>query len=204
MSVDLVVAGVGGQPVDRVVELIAAAAAAAGQAFTSTTARGVLELGGPRLAQVSIGDCWSSIVTEDTGDVLVALEAGEGLRAVRYCSATGVALVDRVRIAPTGTEAGGAYGDTDAFEAAIHELVADTRAADFGVVARGAGAPLEARHAALVGALSTLDALKPLADGWQEGLKAAGASDAETTAFAAGASWAADQAPGEGSGKPAG
>lgn len=202
MSVDLVVAGVGGQPVDRFVELVAAAAEASGQAFTSTAPRGVSELGGPRLAQLSIGDCWSSIVTEDTGEVLVALEAGEGLRALRYCAANGVALVDRVRVPPAGV--GDAYPETDAFESVIQELVAHTLATDFGVVARGAGAPLEARHAAVLGALSTLEALRPIADGWAEGLAAAGATEAETGAFQAGAAWAKEQRAPEKDGQPPG
>ena len=89
MSYDIVVAGVGGQPIDRFVELIAAACAQAGEAFLSTAPRGVHLLGGTRLAQVSVGPCFSSIVTEDTGEALVALEAGEGLRYAKFCARDG-------------------------------------------------------------------------------------------------------------------
>ena len=193
MSFDLVVAGVGGQPVDRVVELLAAVAEAAGQPFTSTAPRGVLDLGGPRLAQVSIGECWSSIVTEDTGELLLALESGEALRAVRYCARGGAALVDRVRTPPAGLRSPESYPEADAVESAVRELVPRTVGADFGDIARAGGAPPESRHAALLGAASALASMKMLAPGWGPGLEAAGATDAEQKAFAAGAAWVKEQ-----------
>lgn len=190
MSYDIVIAGVGGQPIDRLVELLAAVCAQAGEPFLSTAPRGVHLLGGTRLAQVSVGPCYSSIVTEDTGEALIALEAGEGLRYAKFCARDGVAFIDRLVIPPTDLPAGASYPTAEALEGALRELIPATRAADFGAIAEKAGATRDHAYAAILGALSKADGLGVLDTSWKRGMAEAKADAGETAAFAAGAKWA--------------
>ena len=190
MSYDIVIAGIGGQPIDRFVELLASVCAQAGEPFLSTAPRGVHLLGGTRVAQVSVGPCYSSIVSEDTGEAIVALEAGEGLRYAKYCARDGVALIDRLVIAPSDLPPGVAYPTVEALEAAVRELIPGTRAADFGAVAEKAGATRAHAYAVMLGVLSKADGLGVLDTSWKHGLANAKADAGELAAFAAGAKWA--------------
>ena len=183
------IAGVGGQPIDRMVELFAAAAEAAGQAFASTAPRGVSVLGGSRLAQVSVGECWSPVVTEDTGGLLLALEVGEALRFAKYCAGDGAVLSDTLRLPPAAPPDGRPYPGQAEVEPALREVVRTVHLTDFRALAGEAGP--EHAYAALLGAASEVRGLDPLKEGWKPGLKAAGATNEELQAFKAGASWAA-------------
>jgi Pyruvate/2-oxoacid:ferredoxin oxidoreductase gamma subunit len=195
VSYDIAIAGVGGQPIDRLVELLAAVCAQAGEPFLSTAPRGVHLLGGTRLAQVSIGPCYSSIVTEDTGEALVALEAGEALRYAKFCARDGVAFIDRVAIAPSELPAGVSYPTVEALEAAVREFIPATRAADFGAIAEKAGATRAHAYAVILGAISKADGLGVLDTSWKQGLANAKADAGETAAFSAGAKWAQQEKP---------
>lgn len=189
MSFDLVIAGVGGQPIDRMVEILAAVSDEAGQAFASTAPRGVTVLGGSRLAQVSVGECWSPVVTEDTGGLLLALEVGEALRYVKYCERDGVVLADTLRLPPVAPRDPRPYPGPVEVEPALNEVIRAVHLRDFRALAGEAG-PLHA-YAALLGAASQVKGLDHLKDAWKAGLKAALATDEELKAFKAGAEWAA-------------
>jgi Pyruvate/2-oxoacid:ferredoxin oxidoreductase gamma subunit len=189
MSFDFVIAGVGGQPIDRMVEIIAAACEAAGQAFSSTAPRGVLLLGGSRLAQVSVGDSWSPVVTEDTGELIIALEVGEALRYAKYCAATGVALVDALALPPVAPRDQRPYPGPSQIEPALREVIQTVHIADFAALTAQAGASAASSYAFLLGAASRVKGLGMLADGWGKGLEAAKATEAERVAFAAGRAW---------------
>lgn len=189
MSFDFVIAGVGGQPIDRMVELFACACEAAGVEFVSTSPRGVLVLGGSRLAQLSVGECWSAIVTEDTGGLLVGLEVGEALRWAKYCARDGTAIVDALALPPEGAAGPGAYPAPAAVEAALREVIANVYVEDMRALAHRSSTDPESAYAFLVGASSRLQGLDNIEDGWEKGLKRANASDREAKAFAAGALW---------------
>lgn len=193
MSFDLVIAGVGGQPIDRMVELFAAACDAAGVDFQSTAPRGVLLLGGSRLAQVSVGECWSSIVTEDTGGLLIALEVGEALRYAKYCSRDGIALVDSLVVPPEARGDPRPYPTAEALELAMREVITVVHTADFRAFAKKASGEADLAYAFLVGAASRVRGLDAISGAWNDGLKKAGATDGESKAFAAGAQWAPEK-----------
>jgi Pyruvate/2-oxoacid:ferredoxin oxidoreductase gamma subunit len=190
MSFDFVIAGVGGQPIDRMTELVAGACAAEGVPFLSTAPRGIVQLGGARLAQISVGECWSAIVTEDTAGILLALEVGEALRCAKYCARDGVALVDRLVIVPQSPKDPRPYPGVEAVEPALKEVIANVHVADFRALARKAGASPDHAYAVLLGAASRLVGLSPIASGWKEGLSAAKADESEEKAFRAGVEWA--------------
>lgn len=190
MSFDFVVAGVGGQPLDRMIEILAAACEAADQPMSSTAPRGVALLGGPRLAQISVGEAWSPIVTEDTGDALLALEVGEALRAAKYCAFDGVALVDATVIVPAAPIDPRPYPGPAEIEPALKAVIKSVHIADFGALCAKAGGSSGDVHAFLLGALSRLQGMDFVREGWKAGLKAAKATEGESAAFAAGAKWA--------------
>jgi Pyruvate/2-oxoacid:ferredoxin oxidoreductase gamma subunit len=189
MSFDMVIAGVGGQPIDRMIELLAAACAAADQPMSSTAPRGVLLLGGSRLAQVSLGENWSPIVTEDTGNLLIGLEVGEALRAAKYCGFDGVALVDSTVLPPAAPRDRRPYPGPAEIEPALKEVLKVVHIADFGALCAKAGASSADLHAFLLGAASRISGMDFVREGWKAGLKAAQATEGESAAFAAGAKW---------------
>lgn len=184
----MLIAGVGGQPIDRMVEILAAACQEAGQAFSSTAPRGVTVLGGSRLAQISVGECWSPVVTEDTGGLMLALEVGEALRYAKYCQREAILLGDTLRLPPNAPLDPRPYPGQPQVEPALREVLATVYLTDFRALAGQAGP--EHAYAALLGAASKVNGLDPIADGWKGGLKAAGATDQELSAFKAGAAWA--------------
>ncbi len=183
------IAGVGGQPIDRMVEVLAAVCEEAGQAFASTAPRGVSVLGGSRLAQISVGACWSPVVTEDTGGLLLALEVGEALRYAKYCERDAVLFADTLRLPPSAPHDLRPYPGQAEIEPALHEVIRAVHLADFRALA-GEGGPDHA-YAALLGAASEVKGLDPIKAAWKAGLKAAHATDEELKAFKAGASFAA-------------
>ncbi len=189
MSFDFVIAGVGGQPVDRMIELLAAACEEAGQPFSTTAPRGVLLLGGSRLAQLSVGEAWSPVVTEDTGELLVGLEVGEALRAAKYCAHDAIMLVDTLVLPPVSPRDPRPYPGPAEIEPALKEVARTVHLADFASLCAKAGAPADCAYAFLIGAASRLRGLDSIRDGWKAGLKAANATEGESEAFAAGASW---------------
>lgn len=192
MSFDFVIAGVGGQPIDRMLEILAAVCKAADQALVSTAPRGVLLLGGSRLAQVSVGETWSPIVTEDTGELLLGLEVGEALRFAKYCGRDGVALVDTLVVPPVAPRDSRPYPGPVEVEPALKEVIRTVHLADFGALAASAGAPSNFVYAFLLGAASRLRGLDSLKASWKDGLKEAHADGSETKAFDAGAAWAVE------------
>jgi len=189
MSFDLVIAGVGGQPIDRMIELLAAACAAGDQPMSSTAPRGVLLLGGSRLAQISVGENWSPIVTEDTGGAVLALEVGEALRAAKYCNFDGVALVDATVLPPAAPRDPRPYPGPAEIEPALKEVIKVVHMADFSALCAKAGASSADVHAFLLGAISRHAGMDFVREGWKAGLKAAQATAGEAAAFAAGAKW---------------
>jgi Pyruvate/2-oxoacid:ferredoxin oxidoreductase gamma subunit len=158
--------------------------------MSSTAPRGVLLLGGSRLAQLSVGETWSPIVTEDTGNLLVALEVGEALRAAKYCAFDGVALVDATVIAPAAPRDPRPYPGPLEVEPALKEVLKVVHLDNFAPRCVKAGALSSDVHVFLLGAMSRLEGLDFIREGWKAGLKAAQASDSENAAFAAGAKWA--------------
>jgi Pyruvate/2-oxoacid:ferredoxin oxidoreductase gamma subunit len=190
MAFEFVIAGVGGQPIDRMIELLAAACAAADQPLSTTAPRGVLALGGSRLAQICVGETWSPIVTEDTAGMLLALEVGEALRAAKYCGFDGVALVDSVVLPPAAPRDPRPYPGPGEVEPALKEVIKKVHVADFGALCAKAGASSADVHAFLLGALSRVAGMDFVREGWKPGLKAAQATEGESAAFSAGAKWA--------------
>ena len=193
MSFDFVIAGVGGQPIDRMIEILAAACAAADQPLSTTAPRGVLLLGGSRLAQISVGENWSPIVTEDTGNLLIGLEVGEALRAAKYCGFDGIALVDSTVVPPAAPRDPRPYPGPAEIEPALREVLKVVHIEDFGALCAKAGASSADVHAFLLGAMSRIAGMDFVRDGWKNGLKAAGATDGELKAFDAGKEWGAGQ-----------
>lgn len=101
MSTDILVVGIGGQGVMTAAEALARAALAAGLEATKTEVTGMSQRGGVVCSQVRIGErIEASEVRPGKATLLIAFEAAEGLRWVRYLAPGGKALVDRWRAVP--------------------------------------------------------------------------------------------------------
>lgn len=102
----IVFSGVGGQGVILITEISALAAVKNGYDVKQTEVHGVSQRGGSVETQVRFGvQVWSPVVTPGTADIVVGLEALEGLRSAHYADTeTGVILLNEHKIVPASVE----------------------------------------------------------------------------------------------------
>lgn len=99
-------AGVGGQGVLLVAEIMALTAAEAGFDVKQTEVHGVSQRGGSVETQVRFGEkVWSPIIVPGKADVVVGLEELETLRTAHYAQPeTGFILLNQHRLIPASVE----------------------------------------------------------------------------------------------------
>ncbi len=107
-ELNIVVAGVGGQGSILLTHIIGNAAIMAGFKVRAAETYGAAIRGGSVHGQIRIGDdVGSPLISEDKGDILVALEPLEGLRVgVKYLGPKAVALVNTRPVMPVDANAG--------------------------------------------------------------------------------------------------
>jgi len=167
-TINLVLAGVGGQGILLASEIIARAAMAAGFAVKTNEVHGMAQRGGSVLAQIRYGqEVHSPLVERGTAQVLGALERIESLRHADYLAARGLAVVSSQQVVPVSVSSGQARYPEDAegrIRAAFPRLIyldAMGIAAEIGSV--------RASNLVILGALST--GLTLPAEAWQEGIR---------------------------------
>ena len=101
-----VFSGVGGQGVILITEITAFAAVKSGYDVKQTEVHGISQRGGSVETQVRFGvQVWSPMVTPGSADIVVGLEALEGLRSAHYADTeTGVILLNEHKIVPASVE----------------------------------------------------------------------------------------------------
>jgi len=98
--VSIVLAGVGGQGVITVANLIGRAAVIDGKNVLMTELHGMAQRGGRILVELRIGNYKSPIIPEGRADVLLGFEELEAARNIHKLSENGILLVNRRRIHP--------------------------------------------------------------------------------------------------------
>ena len=100
-TTNVIFAGVGGQGVLLIAELLALAAAAAGHDVKQTEVHGVSQRGGAVESHVRYGPkVWSPLVTPGQAHAVVGLEKLEALRFAHYVRPDGVIIVNDYEIPP--------------------------------------------------------------------------------------------------------
>ena len=106
-TVNVVLAGVGGQGILLASEVLARAAMLSGYKVKTNEVHGMAQRGGSVIAQIRYGsEVYSPLVAVGTADVLAALEKIEALRYAHYLSPDGIAVVSRDEMVPVTVSSG--------------------------------------------------------------------------------------------------
>jgi len=106
-TVNVVLAGVGGQGILLASEVLARAAMIAGYTVKTNEVHGMAQRGGSVIAQIRYGsEVHSPLIIVGTADILAALEKIEALRYAHYLSPAGVAVVSRDEMVPVTVSSG--------------------------------------------------------------------------------------------------
>ncbi len=186
-TINIVLAGVGGQGILLASEIIARAAMAAGFEVKTNEVHGMAQRGGSVLAQIRYGrEVHSPLVELGTAQVIGSLERIEALRCADYLSPEGLAVVSSQMVLPITVSSGKAKYPEDAearIRAAFPRLIyldAVAKAAELGNV--------KCSNLVILGALSK--GLTLSAEAWEEGIRQSVKPkflDLNLRAFAAGA-----------------
>jgi indolepyruvate ferredoxin oxidoreductase, beta subunit len=103
---DIVIAGVGGQGVILISDVIGRAAVMAGKPVCGAETHGMAQRGGSVINHTRIGCRFSPMVASGGADVLVALEPAEALRFAHFLSPAGVLLVNTRPVLPSTVTCG--------------------------------------------------------------------------------------------------
>jgi indolepyruvate ferredoxin oxidoreductase beta subunit len=167
-TLNIVLAGVGGQGILLASEIIARAAMAAGFAVKTNEVHGMAQRGGSVLAQIRYGtEVHSPLVERGAAQVLGSLERIESLRHADYLAPEGLAVVSDQRVVPVTVSSGQASYPEDA-EARIRALFPRLIYLDAMGLAAGIGS-VRCSNVVILGALSTGLTLPP--EAWQEGIR---------------------------------
>lgn len=111
---NIIIAGVGGQGVLLLSNLVAHAAIEAGFDVKTNEVHGMAQRGGSVLAQVRFGSkVYSPLVWEGSVDLLISLEAGEALRYAHYLKKDAAAIVSSQKLIPVSVSSGKAVYPDD-------------------------------------------------------------------------------------------
>ncbi len=166
-TVNVVLAGVGGQGILLASEIVARSAMAAGYAVKTNEVHGMAQRGGSVLAQIRYGqEVHSPLVERGAAQVLGALECIESLRHADYLAPDGLAVVSSQRVVPITVSSGQAKYPEDA-EARIRAAFPRLVYLDALGIAAALGS-IRCSNLVILGALSTGLTLPAVA--WHEGI----------------------------------
>jgi indolepyruvate ferredoxin oxidoreductase beta subunit len=151
---DIVIAGVGGQGVILLSDIIGRAAVKAGKPVRGAETHGMAQRGGSVINHTRIGCRLGPMVASGNADVLLALEPAEGLRYGHFIAPWGTALVNLQPVLPATVTTGGAvYPPVEEILTHLRSRCRDLRAFDAGEVAWKAG-NVQTMNVVMLGALS--------------------------------------------------
>ncbi len=151
---DLVIAGVGGQGVILISDVIGRATVLAGKPVCGAETHGMAQRGGSVINHTRIGCRYSPLVAARSADLLVALEPAEALRFSHYLSPQGVALVNTRPVLPvTVTTGQAAYPPLEELIERLGQRCGKVIAMDATGLAERAGTA-QAMNVVMLGALS--------------------------------------------------
>ncbi len=95
MKYEIFLAGVGGQGILSVTDILCKAAVETGFSVRGSETHGMSQRGGSVFANVRFGDIHSPLIMERTADILVAFEPAEALRYAQFVKSDGYCLVNK-------------------------------------------------------------------------------------------------------------
>lgn len=102
--INISLAGIGGQGSVLAAKILAEAARSKGWQVRTAETTGMAQRGGDVMSHVRMGDAgeevFSPLPAKGSADAVIALEPGEGLRAVEYLHPDGIMVVARSGVAP--------------------------------------------------------------------------------------------------------
>ncbi len=151
---DVVVAGVGGQGVILISEIMGRAAMLAGLSVRGVETHGMAQRGGSVINHIRVGCRFSAMISPGSADVLLAMEPVEALRYAHYLSPEGVALVNTRPVRPVTVTTGEAsYPSLEESLAPLRAVSSEVKALDATGLAAKAGSP-QATNVVMLGALT--------------------------------------------------
>jgi indolepyruvate ferredoxin oxidoreductase beta subunit len=158
-SVDVLLAGVGGQGILLLSRVIGEAAIAGGTHFAMSEVHGMAQRGGVVTSHVRLGEVHGPLIPEGCADIVVALEPVEALRAVGMAGPQTTVIATTRRVIPFTVAAGaGEYPDLDEVWPRLESRVKKVIRFDASALASGAGAAI-ASNVVMLGALVGTGAL---------------------------------------------
>lgn len=101
MSKNILICGVGGQGTVLAAKVLSQAAISGGNKVLSAETIGMAQRGGSVVSHVRIGDdVYSPLISEGTADIIIAFEAAEAVRNIKYLKADGLVIVNKKIVQP--------------------------------------------------------------------------------------------------------
>ncbi len=157
---NILLAGVGGQGVILMSELLGKAAIADGLRVRGSEILGMAVRGGSVTSIIRMGDdVYGPLIPQGKCHILIGLEPSEGLRHVSYLSKSGLVILNTTPIFPFTVSLGqSAYPDLDHILEKLNSVASKVIRLDAAQIARDAGSLLAA-NIVMLGALSGVELL---------------------------------------------
>ncbi len=152
-TMNVLLTGVGGQGVVLASFVLSHVAMEEGYDVKQSEVHGMSQRGGSVTSHFRFGDkVWSPLVSPGTADILMALEALEGLRYVNWLKPGGVLVYNALRVNPSPVSAGLATYPAE-IDRRIKDAWPNTQCVDANALAAQAGT-VKAANVAMLGAMS--------------------------------------------------
>ena len=152
-TLNITLAGVGGQGIILAADMLALAAAKAGLDVKKSEIHGMAQRGGSVVSQVRIGDSVASpIVQHGKTDILVCFDKLEALRMAQTMAPDGIAIVNDMYLTPV-TVSSGQQADVPDLDARVRATPGAILVDAMGIAEKGAGSG-RTMNMVLAGALS--------------------------------------------------
>jgi len=153
-ELNIIIAGVGGQGVVLMSELLGNAAVRDGIAVKGSEVLGMAQRGGSVFSNIRLGGgAYAPLTPEGKGDIIVALEPSEALRNISYLSRSGLVVLNTRRVIPFTVFLGRSrYPAMEEILAKLNEVTDRVVTLDAARMAGEAGS-LQAANVVMLGAL---------------------------------------------------
>ncbi|MFX0170851.1 MAG: indolepyruvate oxidoreductase subunit beta [Candidatus Hodarchaeota archaeon] len=159
MEFQIFLAGVGGQGILSVTDILCNAAVDMGYKVHGSETHGMSQRGGTVFSNVRFGDVYSPLIMERDSDVLIGFEPIETLRYAQYIKPNGICLVNIHPIpSPSFTLTKSSYPSLDGILSALKRYSMNVISIDATKIASDLNMPV-VQNIVMLGALSTISNL---------------------------------------------
>ena len=118
MSKNILICGVGGQGTVLAAKVLSQAAISSGQKVMSAETIGMAQRGGSVVSHVRIGeDVYSPLIPEAQADIIIAFEAAEAVRNMKFLKSGGLVIVNKKIVQPvTASLTGTSFSESTMIE----------------------------------------------------------------------------------------